>query len=332
MMRMLFATIVSVGFLSYANAGETCADCGSSGACEAGQSCCEFTSGTTTTICIGGTICDDTEGGNVLDGPCTAAGGDPHFGGADGDRFDFKGRDKLTYNLMSTQNLTVNAHFEHKDYRDAGEKHRLVHGSYMTEGYVVAHTAGDRTLNIEYDAVRAAFVKIGVNGSGTEPTAYKAPFSMTVDDLSLSFEKGVVELKTLEWTIRLSSKMKPGMVSAGSTCAGGKCFLEAKMSPLVNVATLKVAPHGLIGQTYDGDGIGVIGKTDDYKTHDNAATTSAMGEGAIEGVAADYEMASKFATHFKYSRYGLTQAKPRDISKLVGEKKRLSGNADAGAA
>ena len=200
----------------------------------------------------------------------------------------------------------------------------------MTEGYVVAHTAGGRTLNIEYDAARAVFVKIGVNG--TEPTAYKAPFSMTVDDLSLSFEKRVVELKTLEWTIRLSSKMKPGMVSAGSTCAGGKCFLEAKMSPLVNVATLKVAPHGLIGQTYDGDGVGVIGKTDDYKTHDNAATTSAMGEGAIEGVAADYEMASKFATHFKYSRYGLTEAKPRDISKLAGEKKRLSGNADVGAA
>jgi hypothetical protein len=74
------------------------------------------------------------------------------------------------------------------------------------------------------------------------------------------------------------------------------------------------------------------GKTDDYKTHDNAATTSAMGEGAIEGVAADYEMASKFATHFKYSRYGLTEAKPRDISKLAGEKKRLSGNADVGAA
>ena len=40
MMRMLFATIVSVGFLSYANAGTTCADCGSDGACEAGYFCC----------------------------------------------------------------------------------------------------------------------------------------------------------------------------------------------------------------------------------------------------------------------------------------------------
>ena len=60
------------------------------------------------------------------------------------------------------------------------------------------------------------------------------------------------------------------------------------MSPRVDVAKLKVAPHGLIGQTYDGDGLGVIGKTDDYKTRDNVVTTSAMGEGAIEGDASDY--------------------------------------------
>jgi hypothetical protein len=41
MMHMLFATIVSVGFLSYANAGNTCADCGSGGqVCDDGQVCC----------------------------------------------------------------------------------------------------------------------------------------------------------------------------------------------------------------------------------------------------------------------------------------------------
>ena len=48
-----------------------------------------------------------------------------------------------------------------------------------------------------------------------------------------------------------------------------QCFLDVKVSPRVKVATLKVAPHGLIGQTYDGDGVGIIGKTDDYKPRDN---------------------------------------------------------------
>ena len=89
---------------------------------------------------------------------------------------------------------------------------------------------------------------------------------------------------------------------------------------------------GLIGQTYDGDQTGVIGKTDDYKTRNNVVTTSAMGEGAIEGVAADYEMASKFATAFKYSRFGLAEAKARDVSKLSGEKVARSSGAAVGAA
>ena len=48
--------------------------------------------------------------------------------------------------------------------------------------------------------------------------------------------------------------------------------------------------------------------------------TKAMGEGAIEGVAADYEIDSSdpFSTAFKFSRFGLTQAAPRDVSKLSG--------------
>ena len=45
-----------------------------------------------------------------------------------------------------------------------------------------------------------------------------------------------------------------------------------------------------------------------------------MGEGAIEGVAADYEMPSKWATEFKYSRFGKVAAPPRDVSTLTGKK------------
>ena len=56
-------------------------------------------------------------------------------------------------------------------------------------------------------------------------------------------------------------------------------------------------------------------------------TTSAMGEGAIEGIAANYEVASKFATEFKYSRWGKTAAAPRDVAKLAGRKiPRVAGN------
>ena len=106
-------------------------------------------------------------------------------------------------------------------------------------------------------------------------------------------------------------------------------FIEATMSPRT---TPTVPPHGLIGQTYDGDNVGSIGKQDDYKTYDHSTMTSAMGEGAIEGVASDYEMTSKFATDFPFSRFGATEAKVRDISKLSGEKVMLSERASAAGA
>ena len=45
-----------------------------------------------------------------------------------------------------------------------------------------------------------------------------------------------------------------------------------------------------------------------------------MGEGAIEGTSKDYEMADKFSTDFKFSRWGLEVAKPRNVSTLTGVK------------
>ena len=64
-------------------------------------------------------------------------------------------------------------------------------------------------------------------------------------------------------------------------------------------ASPQVAPHGLLGQTFDGDGVAIDGAIDDYSAKE--VVTKAMGEGAIEGVAADYELpsASPFSTKFK---------------------------------
>ena len=251
--------------------------------------------------------------------------------GADKDKFDFKGKNNTIYNLVTASRVALNALFQHKKYHDVGPKHRLVHGSYMTAGFATIKTNADRLLHIGYDATHAVFLNVAVNG--TEPTAYKAPFSMTIDDVSVALAERVATITTPEWGLFLSSKFKAGIVAAGNTCADGKCFLEAKVLPRADVAKLKVAPHGLIGQTYDGDGVGVIGKMDDYKTRDNVVTTSAMGEGAIEGQASDYEMASKYATEFKFSRFGLTEAKPRDATKLTGHRVGAASKAaSAGAA
>ena len=57
-------------------------------------------------------------------------------------------------------------------------------------------------------------------------------------------------------------------------------------------------PHGIIGQGYDGDSLGISGKTDDYNitAPPYAMTTTAQAEGAIEGSASDYKLKSAVST------------------------------------
>ena len=51
-----------------------------------------------------------------------------------------------------------------------------------------------------------------------------------------------------------------------------------------------------------------------------ARSVQAMGEGAIEGVAEEYEIdaSNPFSTAFKYTRFHATRASPRNVSALTG--------------
>lgn len=69
--------------------------------------------------------------------------------------------------------------------------------------------------------------------------------------------------------------MKPGIVGA-SSCATGKCFLEVSLTPHFDADNAAVAPHGLIGQSYDADNYGIIGNTDSYLTRGSETSTEAM--------------------------------------------------------
>jgi len=92
----------------------------------------------------------------------------------------------------------------------------------------------------------------------------------------------------------------------------GKALLNIHLEALYDADKDQVAPHGLIGQSYDGDGLATDGRKDDYSADE--VTTAAMAEGAIEGDASDYELRHRFATRFKYSRYDAEVAKHRDIN------------------
>mmetsp|Transcript_29122 Transcript_29122/g.65948 ORF Transcript_29122/g.65948 Transcript_29122/m.65948 type:complete len:205 (-) Transcript_29122:390-1004(-) len=109
--------------------------------------------------------------------------------------------------------------------------------------------------------------------------------------------------------------------------------LDIVVKRLVDISAIRVPPHGLIGQTFDQDEIAVDGMLDDYtgmrgpglSHRQSVVITKAMGEGTIEGVAADYEIdpSEPFSTRFKFSRWGLRAAAPRNISLLSGKKRKV---------
>merc|ERR1712060_103524 len=98
----------------------------------------------------------------------------------------------------------------------------------------------------------------------------------------------------------------------------GKVLLDIEVLPLYDADSDVVAPHGIFGQAYDGDLVGVDGKLDTDRSA--ITTTTAQAEGAIEGTWRDYKMESAFATDFKFSRFDSVAARPRDVSKLTGRK------------
>merc|ERR1719217_1880202 len=97
-----------------------------------------------------------------------------------------------------------------------------------------------------------------------------------------------------------------------------KVLIDVAIQPLYDADADVVAPHGIIGQAYDGDGLAVSGKMDTSKAGES--TTAAQAEGAIEGTWEEYIVATPFATAFKYSRFDATAAPHRDVSKLTGTK------------
>ena len=96
--------------------------------------------------------------------------------------------------------------------------------------------------------------------------------------------------------------------------------LDVLVTLLPPERSLVVAPHGILGQSFDGSGIAVDGAVDPKPQPGELMTTKAMAEGSIEGAWQDYVMPSPYATFFRYSRFGLTKADPRNVSALSGRK------------
>jgi len=252
---------------------------------------------------------------------CTACL-DPHLTFAHGGRADFKGKDKMWYPMLSARNTTMNTYFAHDDFKNPN---RVVHGSAMKAAAWVLRTNNTgKIVTVEYNASAAArtsaYIKVSDSPMGLWLTHGQKPFQIENVRIEMRERKlagatkkayhGVaLVVNTGLWQMTVWSKPYPNAASNP-----GKALLNIHVESLYDADADPVAPHGLIGQSYDGDTLPVDGALDDYKG--NEVTTKAMAEGAIEGDAVDYELRHRFATRFKFSRFDSTAAYHRDVSKL----------------
>ena len=263
--------------------------------------------------------------------PDASGEGDPHLTFAHGGKADFRGKHGRLFNLLSAARLSINAMTEEGIFR---MNEATVNGSWLTQFHAVATTAaGLLQFSMFSFKISPASLLGWSNG-----TCAGRPFKLTgarlgnvlrdsplqrqsCGEVQLQANHSSVTLSTPEWNFTVAPKAVPDYYHRSvDHISGPTVRLDAHFALRVPEASLKVSPHGLIGQSFDGSGIAVDGARDPKPRPGLNLTTKAMAEGAIVGRWEEYVMPSPFATTFAYSRFGLSRAPPRDVAALSGRK------------
>lgn len=239
--------------------------------------------------------------------PVAVIQGDPHVRGAHGDSFDLKGADGSFYVLLSAPAISISAMFSHASFFTPFSK-LWVHGSWIKQVFWTLRTPSRRVLHLYLNATSASF------------NMCIKPCQMTIEGVGLEYTGKSLSVVTARWRTRAT-------VTDGRPHKG-QVRMRIEVQPRYDVLRSKVAPHGLLGQTYDSDGLPVHGARDSYERLDDGTptrsrnkegghvTTRAAGEGAIEGTLEMYRVAHPYDTKFAYSRFDKVAAPSRDIKAM----------------
>jgi hypothetical protein len=238
--------------------------------------------------------------------------GDPHALGGHGDMTDIRGKNNTWYNFLSTFNLSLAVFFILDTYH---WHKKVVFGSWMKALAVTATTKKNESLLMLYH-VEQMPAPLVTAGNKTRTLQGGDSIEMNGVRVACAGDAKTVLLSNGAWAIKAKNRFLPYKHMNDM-----KRRLDLSIWPTGDVDHDPVAPHGLIGQSYDRDDKKVLGALDDYKIPGKVIVTKAMGEGAIEGIADDYEIngADPFSTYFKFSRFGrMGIVPPRNVSALSG--------------
>ena len=191
--------------------------------------------------------------------------GDPHLHFAHGGEADFRGEDGYLYAMLHHSGLAVNVLFEACAFF-LSDLVLKVRGTFVTDVFIKAVTeATGRTVRIEFTPNMPPTPIIhGLEGGTRRVLPGRPP--LVVEDLSIAVTQNdnteVLHVRTAGWAIDATARL----IQRSAT--SGKKQVDLSFAPLQdplapNPKTGKVvAPHGLVGQSFDGDDIAVDGKKD----------------------------------------------------------------------
>lgn len=266
--------------------------------------------------------------------------GDPHLNFASGGSADFRGDDGVVFCFLSAPNIAVNVLTEARDFiRWAGQ---TVHGSFITSIFLKLRSpVTHAVVRVEVDATQYASFRIYQSDDVAQFTNRTRLEQDGIAVLQLS--GGRTSIKGAGWEVFITRRRlrKPLVKKPLVGDSRERWFLDASYRVLDGDAEAmkmhgsstvgRIAPHGIIGQSFDGSQVMVSGKHDNYGNGPEF-TTSAQAEGAIEGNYKDYIVSSPFSTTFKYNRFDTTQPiAARNVSLLSGDKAPLKSGAGGAA-
>lgn len=253
---------------------------------------------------------------------------DPHIVFAHGGKADFRGRDHTVYNMLSAPRVSFGLMTENATFIKPGYKPKLVHGSFFTNAFWTLRTKLTRTvLHVNTSAVAPGFDVWYSNGTAAahRPGVWK---EYKKEDVRVFYKQATLFLRAAGFETNVTRK------PVYNHLMGPKWRFDMSVRKLDGtgferkhgVSSKTVAPHGIVGQSWDDDDLAVDGKQDDYEAGGTEVWTTAMAEGAIEGDADDYALPTPFSPKFKFSRFDTTTpTPPRRVEALLGKRRASSG-------
>ena len=273
--------------------------------------------------------------GSVTGGKGGGGGGsgDPHLMFAHGGSADFRGEHNVYYCMHTSPGFQFAAKSVNTSF--LLPRPQLVHGTFFTDvAFTIRGYSGmEYGVHISADTVR--FDVYELKNTNTLIAERVGMWKQWWEDgIRVYTKQSTSYIRAHGWEVNATRHPIYNYVSGSSRWRldfSMRCLNGTGFERFHGNASGTCYSHGIIGQSYDADAVGISGALDDYtyNVSEPIVTTHTMAEGAIEGFGWEYALKGPFSTNFRYARYNRYMndtCLPRDVRKLSGARNRGDGH------